>query len=119
MSAPINLSRRRFLRDASITTGVLIVGSAIPWRMGLADDTDVLDSGVLVSVGADGRVTLRFTWNELGQGAMTSLALVTAEELCVAPAAVDVVTPTWEMKYGFAATGRRLRTLPIEERLHG
>ncbi|MBU1072807.1 molybdopterin-dependent oxidoreductase, partial [bacterium] len=90
MNGPVNLSRRRFLRDTSLATGALVLGAAVPWRGVIAAGGDALEPNVLVAVGADGRVTMQFTWNELGQGAMTSLAMVVAEELCVATDAVDV-----------------------------
>lgn len=100
----VNLSRRRFLRDSSLATGALVLGAAIPWRGAIAAEGD-LEPDILVAVGRDGRATLQFTWNELGQGAMTSLAMVVAEELCLPTAAVDVEVPVWESKYGFNVTG--------------
>ncbi|MBU0741174.1 molybdopterin-dependent oxidoreductase [bacterium] len=105
MNGPVNLSRRRFLRDTSLATGALVLGAAVPWRGVIAAGGDALEPNVLVAVGADGRVTMQFTWNELGQGAMTSLAMVVAEELCVATDAVDVEVPIWESKYGNNVTG--------------
>jgi isoquinoline 1-oxidoreductase subunit beta len=119
MSATVNLSRRRFLRDTSLAAGALVVGSAIPWRDVMGADAEILEPGVLVAVGPDGRVTMQFTWNELGQGAMTSLPLVVAEELCVAPEAVDVAVPIWEFKYGNNVTGgsssMRMSWQPLRE----
>jgi len=100
----VNLSRRRFLRDSSLATGALVLGASLPWRGALAAERD-LEPNVLVAVGRDGRATLQFTWNELGQGAMTSLAMVVAEELCLPSDAVDVEVPVWEPKYGYNVTG--------------
>ncbi len=119
MSATVNLSRRRFLRNTSLAAGALVVGTALPWRNVTASEADILESGVLVAVGTDGRVTLQFTWNELGQGAMTSLALVVAEELCVTTDRVDVAVPIWESKYGDNVTGgsssMRMSWQPLRE----
>jgi len=104
---PVNLSRRRFVRNSSLLTGGLVLGSVLPWEkiIASANAAVILEPNVLIAVRTDGRVVMQFTWNELGQGALTSLAAVVAEELCVDRDDVDVEEPIWEPKYGSNATG--------------
>ncbi len=109
MSGTVNLSRRRFLKTAGVAAGGLVVATHLPWDKVFAaengSEAAVLEPNALIAVGRDGRVTMQFTWCELGQGAMTSLAMVVADELCVDPDAVDVETPVWEPKFGYNVTG--------------
>ncbi len=103
----VNLSRRRFVRNSTLLSGGLVLGSVLPWEklVAAAGAAEDLEPNALIAVRTDGRVVMQFTWNELGQGALTSLAAVVAEELCVTRDDVDVESPIWEPKYGYNATG--------------
>lgn len=85
MSAPAAVSRRRFLKIAASGGGGLLVGFGIPgcgegrkpYRF--ADDTFSPNSWIHIS--QDDTVTLFVSSSEMGQGAMTSLAMILADEL--------------------------------------
>ena len=79
-------SRRRFLAVSAVATGALVVG----WRLGLtgklahatdAQPTDEL--GPFVRIEANGDVIIGARGSEIGQGVITSLPMLIAEELDV------------------------------------
>jgi nicotinate dehydrogenase subunit B len=93
--AAVDLSRREFLALTGSGLFVLFwIGPAdaiqeparIPARQGYPTDFNAY-----LKIGADGRVTCFVGKVELGQGAMTSLAMLLAEELDVALDSVDMV----------------------------
>lgn len=92
MSAPIGspkgLSRRGFLLAGAAIGGGLLVGCGAPTpqeRLGKADALPVQDGEVAlngwVKIGTDGRVTVAVPRAEMGQGVMTALAMLLADEL--------------------------------------
>ena len=89
MSArPADLSRRRFLITGAVATGGLLVGCSPPApseRLGQPSDLPVHDGQVAlnawVKIDPDGVVTVAVPRAEMGQGVMTSLPLLLAEEL--------------------------------------
>lgn len=90
MSANIrtDLSRRRFLIAGAVTTGGLLVGCGAPTpqeRLGKPADLPVQGDQVAlngwVKISPDGTVTVAVPRAEMGQGVMTSLPMLLAEEL--------------------------------------
>src|SRR5579871_4573 len=79
MSARTN--RRTFLRSSAATAGGLLVGFYLPERSPLAADTAPLKLNAFVHVGTDDAVTLFIHKAEMGQGTVTSLSMLLAEEL--------------------------------------
>jgi isoquinoline 1-oxidoreductase beta subunit len=78
------MNRRNFLRSAAATAGGLFVGFYIPERSPLAADTPGPGEQKLnafVHVGTDDHVTLFIHKAEMGQGTVTSLSMLLAEEL--------------------------------------
>ncbi|HWC95523.1 MAG TPA: molybdopterin cofactor-binding domain-containing protein, partial [Candidatus Sulfopaludibacter sp.] len=75
------MNRRNFLRTAAAAAGGLMVGFSIPER--LSADTPASESklNAFVHVGADDHVTLFIHKSEMGQGTVTSLSMLLAEEL--------------------------------------
>ncbi|MDJ0929032.1 MAG: molybdopterin-dependent oxidoreductase [Gammaproteobacteria bacterium] len=71
------LDRRQFLQVTATVAGGLSIG--IPWSRA-NDDTDVRTSAFLL-LHADGTATITVPHTELGQGVLTSLAVLIAEEL--------------------------------------
>jgi isoquinoline 1-oxidoreductase subunit beta len=100
----INTSRRDFLKTSAVLGGGLVLAT-----MGLPatayPSTGAFEPNIWVAVDKDGLVKVTFAWNELGQGAMTSLAMCAADELDVAWDTVSVHIPVWESKYGNNITG--------------
>lgn len=90
MKAPVSLSRRGFIRASLAAGGVVFshlsageaASPAVPPQPVLLDGW--------IRIAADGSVGVFSRATELGQGALTSLALVVAEELELEPAHVTV-----------------------------
>jgi isoquinoline 1-oxidoreductase len=78
------LSRREFLK----ATGVGLIISIYPTELALAADT--LPNGYFI-IGTDGSITVKIAKVEYGQGVMTSLAQMVAEELDVPMNAMSVI----------------------------
>src|ERR1019366_3641091 len=76
-------NRRHFLRTSAGAAGGLLLGFCLPERRRLAADTPVaaIKLNAFVQVGSDDIVTLFIHKAEMGQGTVTSLAMLLAEEL--------------------------------------
>jgi isoquinoline 1-oxidoreductase beta subunit len=76
-------NRRHFLRTSAGAAGGLLLGFCLPERSRLAADTPVaaVKLNAFVQVGSDDIVTLYIHKAEMGQGTVTSLAMLLAEEL--------------------------------------
>src|SRR2546430_15866692 len=78
------LSRRTFLK-VSATGGALLVGGYLPGlrETGTAEAAGVFEPNVWVKIGVDDTVTIMLSQLEMGQGVMTSMPMLVAEELDV------------------------------------
>ena len=96
------INRRRFLVGASAASGGLALGFAVPFSRQAAAKADEAPAGepqeinCWIVIAPDNTVTVRFAHAEMGQGAMTALAMLVAEELeCDWPAIrIELVSPT-------------------------
>lgn len=99
-------SRRRFLLGGLGIAGALVVGwGMMPPRQRLeADPPDALNGRVplngWVLIAPDNRVTVMLAKSEMGQGVMTSLAMLVAEELDVPLSMIDVRQAPMSKIYG-------------------
>ena len=77
-----NLNRRTFLK-VSVAGGALIVGGYLPGLRdsGAAEAAGLFEPNIWVKIGADDSVTIMLTQLEMGQGVMTSMPMLVAEEL--------------------------------------
>jgi isoquinoline 1-oxidoreductase subunit beta len=77
------VDRRSFLRTSASAIGGLLIGCYLPERRKLAADTSVAGNklNAWVLVGNDNTVTLYIHKAEMGQGTLTSLSMLLAEEL--------------------------------------
>ncbi|MET0733435.1 MAG: molybdopterin cofactor-binding domain-containing protein [Casimicrobiaceae bacterium] len=75
-----NLSRREFLVTSATTAGALVVGFHIPFA-GAAAETQIPEINAWVVVKPDDTVVIRIARSEMGQGTLTGLAQLVAEEL--------------------------------------
>lgn len=80
MTAIRNFSRRDFLKSSSIAAGGLLLGFQLP-RAASGQATGNVVINAFVHVGPDDIVTLIIDKAEMGQGTVTSLAMLLAEEM--------------------------------------
>ena len=78
MSASLRFSRRAFLRTGATAAGGLLVGVSLPCR---AQAQGAAKLNAWVHVAGDDTVTLFIHKAEMGQGTVTSLSMLLAEEL--------------------------------------
>jgi isoquinoline 1-oxidoreductase beta subunit len=110
MNAPANKGRRRFLIAAGAVGGGLAVGSWWFYRkrdMLAAPDTLTADAGESIfnawlKITAEGRIVVQVPRQEMGQGVLTSLPMLVAEELDVDFADVDFEQAPIAAVYGNA-----------------
>jgi len=79
MTSRGDLDRRSFLVAASAATGGLTLGFAIPFAARATNAA--ADITCWIAIAPDDTVTIRVARSEMGQGAMTGLAMLVAEEL--------------------------------------
>ena len=78
------ISRRIFLK-VSATGGALVIGGYLPGlhETGTAEAASLFEPNVWVKIGADDSITIMLSQLEMGQGVMTSMPMLVAEELDV------------------------------------
>ena len=84
MSAiPSNPSRREFLQTAAVAGGGLLVGFALPgqWTEAAETSSAPFKPNAFIRIGSDDSITLVVSMAEMGQGVLTSLPQLLAEEL--------------------------------------
>jgi len=77
--APLNPSRRRFLGTTAVAAGGLVFGFHIPFAAAQGTATEEVNAWVMVR--PDDTVVIRIARSEMGQGTLTGLAQLVAEEL--------------------------------------
>ncbi len=75
------VNRRSFLRKTAAGAGGLLIGFYLPSRSRLKADAGEAKLNAFVHVGSDDHVTLFIHKAEMGQGTVTSLSMLLAEEL--------------------------------------
>src|SRR5205823_1655303 len=95
------LSRRTFLK-VSATGGALLVGGYLPGlrETGTAEAAGVFEPNVWVRIGVDDTVTIMLSQLEMGQGVMTSMPMLVAEELDVDWNKIKTEWVPADLKYG-------------------
>ncbi len=82
--APTNVSRRDFLRVGAVAAAGsgLVLGVSLPRRTDRgATPPDTFAPNAFIRVGTDGAVTVMVGYSEMGQGIMTAIPMLIAEEL--------------------------------------
>ena len=107
MTMPSTLDRRNFLRVSTAAGGGLLVGAYLPaWtRTGTAEAAGVFEPNVWVRIDADDRVRIMLTQLEMGQGVMTSMPMLVAEELDVDWARIETEWAGADPRYGNPSFG--------------
>src|SRR5271156_5852809 len=83
MSSVGAFNRRSFVVGAAAVSGGLALGFAIPFAKPARAEAGVSNSDIncWVAIAPDDAVTIRVAHDEMGQGAMTGLAMLVVEEL--------------------------------------
>lgn len=114
MTAHTQLSRRGFLASAGALSFAVMASGTVKVLSGeaLAQDAGALSANAWVSIHRDDQVTIRFGSTEMGQGVMTSLPMILAEELDAdwSKVIVEQVHQGDASVYGNPATGGLLFT---------
>ena len=88
------LSRRRFLGTSAATAGSLVIGFHIPLDAQPLVTDDIREVNAWVVIKPDDTVVIRIARSEMGQGTLTGLAQLVAEELECDWAKVTTEYPT-------------------------
>src|SRR5688500_6125323 len=102
-----DVSRRTFIRTSIAAGGGLLLGFHLPYALPATVEpqpwktrTRGVEINAWLTIGKDGTVTIRVPHTEMGQGALTSVSMMIAEELNVDWSKVQAV---------FADPNRHLR----------
>src|SRR5437016_1032002 len=95
----MNAMNRRVFLKVTATGGALIVGSYIP-GLTEAEAAGVFEPNVWVRIGVDDTVTIMLSQLEMGQGVMTSMPMLVAEELDVDWNKIKTEWVPADLKYG-------------------
>ncbi len=95
MNAPVSASRRGFLKTSAASAASLVVAFHIPFsRDAAAQDAAPPEVNAWVVVKPDDTIVIRIARSEMGQGTLTGLAQLVAEELDADWAKVTTEYPT-------------------------
>lgn len=112
MTSLTNLSRRGFLKTSAVASGALLLG----FRMGDAvaeENADgVFNPSAWLEITPDDQVIIHVPWTELGQGALTAMPLLLADELEIDWERVEIRRAWNDPRFGRMGTGgsRTVRT---------
>ena len=95
MSAVMKISRRQFIKGGTAVTGSLVVGFHVPFlKNAEAQDAAIAEINAWVVVQPNDTVVVRIARSEMGQGTLTGLCQLVAEELECDWAKVTAEYPT-------------------------
>jgi isoquinoline 1-oxidoreductase beta subunit len=106
--APVELSRRGFLRAGAAAGGGLMLSLRLPGqtRYANAADTNGFVPNAFIRIGTDDQIVLTMPYVEMGQGTYTSISMLIAEELEVELKQIRLEhAPPNEKLYGNALLG--------------
>jgi isoquinoline 1-oxidoreductase subunit beta len=85
MNDIVNLSRRSFIQHSATLGSALVLGfhlSSQAWaEKATAEVATAVDLNAFLTIAADGAITVYLKHSEMGQGIMTSIAMIVAEEM--------------------------------------
>src|SRR5262245_3084760 len=97
------ISRREFLVDMAAVSGGLLLGTKLAFASGLArrsENGGVTSFNAWIHIGGDGQVKFILDKVEMGQGIMTGLAAIVAEEMDISPNDIKVYFAPPGRKFG-------------------
>ena len=88
MTAKIEIDRRSFLKATIVAGGSLVIGASLPFRSRAeerfnlpADPATDFKPNAFIKIAPDGKITVIVGQAEMGQGVLTSLPMIVADEL--------------------------------------
>ena len=81
MNSRINAARRDFLKASALAGGGLLIGFALPGASRLALAAGEFKPNAFIRITPDNRVTVICGMSEMGQGVLTAIPMLVAEEL--------------------------------------
>jgi isoquinoline 1-oxidoreductase beta subunit len=112
MSPVTNLSRRSFLKATAAATGALVLGFRLGESAQAAPGDIVFNPNAWLEINEAGEIIIQVPWSELGQGPLTAVPMLLADELEVDFADVQVRKAKNDPRFGNMGTGgsRSVRT---------
>jgi isoquinoline 1-oxidoreductase beta subunit len=108
MTTMINLSRRDFLKASAGFTGALVLGFKLGCaeaEEGAAAGDQVFNPNAWLEINPDGAVIINVPWSELGQGVLTAMSMLLAEELEADWATIEIRKAWNDPRFGRMGTG--------------
>lgn len=116
MSAPLNISRRTFLKATALVAGGLVIAFAIPQakrflmpgadKPAAGNDTNKLPApNAFLRIGTDNTITVMLAHSEMGQSIWTTLPMLIAEELDADWSTIKVEHASAAPEYAHTAYG--------------
>ncbi|MDP3609784.1 MAG: xanthine dehydrogenase family protein molybdopterin-binding subunit [Methylophilus sp.] len=116
MSAPLNISRRTFLKATALVAGGLVIAFAIPQakrflmpgadKASASQDASKLPApNAFLRIGTDNTITVMLAHSEMGQGIWTTLPMLIAEELDADWSTIKVEHASAAPEYAHTAYG--------------
>jgi isoquinoline 1-oxidoreductase beta subunit len=100
----MNLNRRTFLKTSAAAGGGLMIGGYLPTALGRSADTldaaGSFEPNIWLKVNSDDTVRIMLTQLEMGQGVMTSMPMLVAEELDMDWAKIKTEWTPADARYG-------------------
>jgi isoquinoline 1-oxidoreductase subunit beta len=100
MATASSLTRRSFLKVGAAAGGGLLISGYVPGIIPDAAAAGIFEPNIWVKIAADGTVTMTLTQLEMGQGVMTSMPMLVAEELDVDWNTIRLEWAPADPKYG-------------------
>ena len=103
MAAPQTVDRRTFLRVSALAGGGLMIGgyvSSLEGQSGTTAAAGIFEPNVWLRIAPDDTVTIMLSQLEMGQGVMTSMPMLVAEELDADWAKIRTEWTPADAKYG-------------------
>jgi isoquinoline 1-oxidoreductase beta subunit len=92
-------TRRTFLKTASAAGGALMIGAYLPLP-GVSAQQQAFEPNVWIRIGADNSVRIMLSMLEMGQGVMTAMPMLVAEELDADFARITTEWAPADRRYG-------------------
>ena len=108
--AVVNLSRRDFLKASAAAAGALVLGFRL--EEAAADPATLFAPNAWLEIHPDDRVVIRVPWSELGQGPLTAVPMLLADELEADWDRIEIQKAWSDPQFGNMGTGgsRSVRT---------